>query len=321
MADQFGHRQRRKKSSPVNSKLPARYIAAICVILAFVTLIIFMFTKGIVSLIQAQFSSSDTITYPEPSEISDFLDIPKSGRRLYCTLPEPWIAVRRESKEEEWHVLCSSRKTSLTVEDLAEMKAVVFCEDHYSESRTYEIYQQGMSTGKTETKHSYSVSINCYDPRTGNQIGWQVHMDAPSLPSQMGLTKIDFYNDDALVSSEVRSIAASTVAPGARADVWQTAPLTGKLVRLKTDLYRAYRLDDCAVLPVPEKIETFPLIKSLSEDVRRLYLPPTVTKIEDHALDGILFIIVEPGSYAEQYAKDNGITYYLDGDELPGNIY
>ncbi len=287
-----------------------RYLKILAVVILAAAILAFAVSQMIRSIQHHREASEYRANTPLVLE-SGLLSFPENDAKRFSSIPEPWIALRNRGEEDGkgWQVIRCSIPGTLTADDIAGMKAVILCEDEEGKSARYEVIINGVKQKDLVMAHSNAVRIRCFDPKTGARFGKDVVMEAKDLPRNNPSDSSLNHSDDDVVK-KVLEITAGATCPGYDTDIWTRGPdgeLTG---------FAKNRKKSPALVLVPEGTEYLPVIEKLAENAHSLYIPPSVTRIGEHALDGVWFIIAEPDSYAVRYARENGIWYMESGDTL-----
>ena len=238
----------------------------------------------------------------------------------------PWIALRKKMGYTAWGFLASSEEGKVTADTLKGMKTLILCEGTVGGWGDYS------STGSTSTyrKQSETVTITYIDLETGARIGTEDVIEAKELPERTGNTG-NFVYSDAEVKDVILQRLNAGVCPGMYRQDWET-DVDGAVIAWTA--WRTENADpgdsivDYRVLAVPEGTEKIRSAGPAAEEAeikgrfmvdevllrpRALYIPASVTEIADGALQDCWFVIVPPGSYAESWARENGVPYSPDG--------
>ena len=238
----------------------------------------------------------------------------------------PWIALRKEMESTVWRFLASSEEEKVTAESLAGMKTLILCEGNVGDWGDYSSF----GSSSTKRKKSEAVRFTYIDLESGARVGTGDVLKARALPKTTSNTGSLVYSD-AEVKGVVRHRVDSGVCSGTYREDWETddsGAVTAWTAWRAENVTPDRKTADYRVLAVPEGTEK---IRSAGPDPaaadlkarsardeallkpRALYIPASVTEIADGALDDFWFVIVSPGSWAESWARENGVPYVPDG--------
>ena len=238
----------------------------------------------------------------------------------------PWIALRKKMGSTAWAFLASSEEEKVTAETLKGMKTLILCEGTVGASADY----SSLGSTSTQRKKSEKVTITYIDLESGARIGTEDVIEAKELPKSTKNSGNFVYSDPEVKDAVLRRLNAG-VCPGMYREDWETdadGAVTAWTTWRAENVTDRNRTPDYRILAVPEGTEKIrsagptpeaAQLKpefSVDEELlhpRALYIPGSVTEIAEGALQDYWFVIVPAGSYAESWARENGVPYSPDG--------